>query len=103
MIIPNLNLTRNEIKHHIFNCDSGKIFSKENYNTYEIKNIKIDICNDINVIFEIDNDDYHDLTIYNDTPGKRDREYYEKLSAPTEFKSIILECDFEEYRVKLIN
>lgn len=103
MIIPNLNLTRNEIKHHIFNCDSGKIFSKENYNVYEIKNIKIDICNDINVTFEIDNDDYHDLTIYNDTPGKRDKEFYKKLSAPTEFKSIILECDFEEYHVKLIN
>ena len=45
MIIPNLNLTRNEIKHHIFNCDNGKIFSKENYNVYEIKNIKRNLIN----------------------------------------------------------
>lgn len=103
MIISNLNLTQNEENHYIMSSRDGKIFSKENYKKYNIKNIEIDIFDDIQVSFEMNNDDYHDLIMYNDTPKKRDNKYYEKIPYSPEFKSIIIKCSFNDYEIELID
>ena len=83
------------------NSKNGKIFSKENYYEYDVKNIEIDIFEDIFVSFEMNNDDYHDLIMYNGPHKKRDNEYYEKIHYSPEFKSITINCRFDYYEFEL--
>lgn len=83
------------------NSKKGKIFSKENYYEYDVKNIEVDIFDDIFVSFEMNNDDYHDLIMYNGSHKKRDNEYYEKIPYSPEFKSITITCSFDDYEIEL--
>ena len=102
MIITNLNLDRDNENHVKLDSCDGKIFSKEIGIKFDIKDIHVEIDDEINISFEMDNTDYRDLTTYNNVPGRIDEYVLEKMTEPREFKSIVIEFVFKDYHVELM-
>ncbi len=98
-IIPNLNLEKNDDKHYKLNINVGKIKSKKTEEISKIYNIKIDIYDEINIYFEINEWDYCNLfmdEVFSEN-GKK------KFITTNKIKFFDIECISDKYAVTLLN
>lgn len=97
-IVPNLNLEKNDKNHYELNISFGKLKSKKTGQTCEIYNIKIDIFNEININFEINEWDYCNLFMdeISSEDGKR------TFVTTNEIKYFDVECDSDNYGISLL-
>ena len=98
-IIPNLNLEKNDKGRYELNINVGKIKSNKAEQISEIYNIKIDIYDEINIYFEINEWDYCNLfmdEVFSEN-GKK------KFITTNKIKFFDIECISDKYAVTLLN